>query len=225
LIRLHRVGGRPPVDDELVEIADDGSVSVRRTISRAAAPPGPVGRFTDHLDGEAARRIRDEAKIAAAAGNVDLPVPAGAARDDVQVPGGRAVVPAGAALPVGWTDLAASLRALLTAVQDHPAAALEATLDKSEILELRHLGSDPVDLDLSGLVVRISTWRDDRLINAVESLAAGPRAIVAGRGWRQSIEVQLATPPPGVRRMIELEGVLIGDGQAWRVCSLEARST
>lgn len=75
------------------------------------------------------------------------------------------------------------------------------------------------------LVVRVSTWRDDRLTDAIESRAAGPRAIVAGRGWRQSVEVQLATPPPGVTRRIELEGVLIGDGQAWRVCSLEARST
>jgi hypothetical protein len=225
LIRLHRVGGRPPVDDELVEIADDGSVSVRRTISRAAAPQGPVGRFRDHLDGEAAKRIREEATVAAAAGNVDLPVPAGAARDDVEVPGGRAVGPAGAALPVGWMDLATSLRALLTSVLGHPAAALEATVDKSAVLELRHLGSDPVDLDLSGLVVRVSTWRDDRMIDAVESRPAGPRAIVAARGWRQSIEVQLATPPPGVTRRIELEGLLIGDGQAWRVCSLEARST
>jgi hypothetical protein len=80
----------------------------------------------------------------------------------------------------------------MTAVQSHPVAAL---------------------------VVRVSTRRDDRLIDAVESRAAGPRAIVVGRGWRQSIEVQLATPPPGVTRRIELEGVLIGDGQAWRVCS------
>ena len=224
MIRLHRIGGRPPVDDELVEVADDGSILVRRTISRAAAPAGPVGRFGGQLEAGVAKRIRDEAAAAAAAGNVDLPVPAGAARDDLEVEGARAVGPAGAALPAGWAGLVTSLRGLLTAFASQPVAALEATATGATTLELQHLGSEPLDLDLSGLSVRVSTWRDDRLVDGVDIPATGPRSIVAGRGWRYPVELELAPLPRDATRRFELEGVLLGDGQTWRVCSLEARS-
>lgn len=223
MIRLHRVGGRPPVDDELVEVADDGSILVHRTISRAAAPLGPVGRFGGQLQAGVAQRIRDEAAAAAGAGNVDLPVPAGAARDDLEVTGVRAVGPAGAALPAGWSGLATSLRALLTSFASQPIAALDATVTKATALELRHLGSEPLDLDLSGLAVRVSTWREDRLVDAVDVPAAGPRAVVAGPGWRYPVEVRFEPLSPGATRRFELEGVLLGDGETWRVCSLEAR--
>lgn len=223
MIRLHRVGGRPPVDDELVEVADDGSVSVRRTISRAASPPGPVGRFGGQLKAGVAKRIRDEAAVAAGAGNVDLPLPAGAARDDLEVAGGRAVGPAGAAMPARWSGLSTSLRALLTSFASHPVAAVEGIVTGASALELVHLGSEPLDLDLSRLIVRASTWRDDRLVDAVDIPAAGPRAIVAAPGWRYPVEVDLAPLAPGVTRRFELEGLLLGDGETWRVCSLEAR--
>ena len=69
----------------------------------------------------------------------------------------------------------------------------------------------------------MSTWRDDRIVDAVDIPATGPRTIVARPGWRYPVEIPLAPLALGVTRRFELEGMLLGDGETWRVCSLEAR--
>jgi len=141
LIRLQRWGGRPPRDDELLEIDPDGTFRMRRTVGPATRPATPVGRFGGMLPAASRKALADLAARLEDAPAERNPLPMDASVDELTVDGagGTAAGPAGIAFSGAWGELAQVLRGMLVDLAAHPLAAI-ALASSDEGLRLEHLG-------------------------------------------------------------------------------------
>jgi hypothetical protein len=184
-ITYRRAGGRPPTDDERLRIDADGTYSLVRTVAAEA-----VGRFGGQLP-EGSPDLQALATAVLSAGDLDLRIPPDAPVERISVGERSAVLPTSAEPSAPWGSLVAGLRLLLREGQRQPLAALVLESDGPDHVRLRHAGPEPLDLDLSGLVIRGIVWEGNRVVDRSHwNFDEG--VVHAETGWRT--ELDLAPP-------------------------------
>ena len=220
MIRLQRWGGRPPHDDELLEIDADGTFRMRRTVGPATRPATPVGRFGGVLPAASRKVIVALADRLVDAPAERHPLPMDASIDEVTVEeaGGTAAGPAGIAFGGAWGELARVLRGMLVDLAAYPVAAI-ALVSTAEGLLLEHRGSEPLDLVAGEVALYLDPSSPPaRVPGDVFTTGPSGSAFRAGPGWTLRLPVAMpATPPAEIR----VEGLLVGDGTLWRPAVLE----
>lgn len=179
ILRYTRTDGRrSPAAFEQVQIASDGQVLGWRSVSAPA-----VGSFAgEATPGESA----DAERLASAV--ADLPAPAGvpqpgAPSELVELGAGDAVPVSGVGADASaWLELTEFLRALVERVVDRPYAAVTLEVVNGR-LRLVHLGSAPVELDLSRVEVHLVAWRGDEIVETWTRSVPGPGLVTAQPGW------------------------------------------
>lgn len=177
-VHYERSGGRqPPRDREILEISEDGSFTLWRSVGWATHPPTPVGRFAGHLEPETHQAVRVAAVAAVAAGDLRLLPKPDAAIETVLVDSVRARMGTHEEPPGAWGTLMTHLRQLLGELTNQPQAALGLeVVDGGRSARLIHLGSQPLRLDFNDLTVRAVLWEGYRKVGDWW----------AARGWRPS---------------------------------------
>lgn len=190
-----RSGGRPPADDERLEIAADGEWRLWRTLGGSR-----VGSFRGRLSADRRRRL--EAALVALAAASPESAPESSARragPDAAHEGFRAGrrhlgVPSGGPVRGPWAPLARLLRGwneALTADVAGAAAALELVPGRpGQLPQLARLGSDPLRVWPATLHVEAYARNADGVVVDRVSAGAGvitegPRgdAVATGAGW------------------------------------------
>jgi hypothetical protein len=146
-VRYERSGGRPPRDFELLEIGDDGSFRLWRTVGWER-----TGRFSGQLDKEDRRSLQDEVDAVTTANDLDISAPRDAAIEIVQASGRTASMGHHEEAPEPWRALVGHLRRLVNDLTSQPEAAVEFEVepDASKV-RLRQVGTEALRVDLSGL--------------------------------------------------------------------------
>ena len=220
IARLRRLGGRvPPADNEHLDVAPDGSFSMWRS-----ANTGVAGRFAGSLDGGELAALVEEARAAAAAGDLEVQAFPDDAVERVEVDGAHAEMGGGSQLDGAWAPLVARLHRLLDELTAQPLAAVALQVEQGgRRAALVHRGSQPLHLDLAKLASRAVLWGPEWwLLEDWRSGEAGPAAaappaegaagpgagegaagpVVAGPGW--SLELPFGHGfEPGPGRMIQ----------------------
>lgn len=182
MITFSRAGGmRAPQFRESLEIADDGSFEMWRSVSMASALPSPVGSFAGSLGPAQLKAVKAAAMQAAAAGPMKATVTPDSPVDRIQVDGVAATLGIHNAADGPWKAIVALLRALLKDLTDHPLAAISLQLDGGARLE--HHGSEPLELDLSKLTIKATHWRDRDSEGQWTGTLADSGKVSAGAGW------------------------------------------
>ena len=192
LVSYQRGGGRPPADDERLDIRPDGTFEARRTVGVPKA-----GGFAGSLDEPTLRRLADT--VAAVAGEADavVPTPRDGATEVIEA-GGRQATLGGSAQPPGpWGELAKQLRSLIVGpVLASPRAAVELQAGANEAA-LVHAGSDPLDVDLSLIEIHVvqldrqgipgQRWFATTRTGPNPDVRPPARWVTATPGWRQEL--------------------------------------
>lgn len=187
IVRFVRVGGwSPPPDAESLEVDDDGSFRMWRSVGSPMA-----GRFAGKLEPELLDQLRSEAQQAATGGNLEPNIPPDAAIETVELPGSRAILGSNDPGNDAWAPLLAHLRVLLGELMRSPVSAVGLEVDDAREARLEFRGREPLGLDLSALTVRAVLWGpgyemlDDWSTPAGISKNGG--RIEAGPGWKQAL--------------------------------------
>ncbi len=212
LLTYSRSGGRPPADDELLELRADGSFRARRTVAGAR-----IGSFAGSLPEDVMEAVRGEATACGRGDGPWLETPRDGATETIAIGDeGEVVASMGSnATPGGpWGVLVDHLRALVDSATECPVAALELVADPGRA-SLVAVGSEPFAVDVSTIecsLVRIdaSGVPVDRWGTTAGDAATGqPRWVQAGAGWPLALPLdQGLDPGPGewlqVRVMVTL---------------------
>jgi hypothetical protein len=183
VIAVHRTGGfRPPEFSELLEVADDGTFQMWRSVSMAAPLPSPIGRFAGRLPAPQLSTLSDVAKRAAAEGSRTWLVSPDSPVDRFEVDGVTATLGIHDPGDGAWESFAAMVRPLLGELTASPLAAI--ALDVTDGPALLHQGSGPLTLDLSHLAVRIVHWCEGESQGRWTAPETDRGEVVAGPGWR-----------------------------------------
>jgi len=154
IVDYARIGGRvPPPDNEGLQVADDGSFRMWRSIAPA------VGRFAGKLSPAELSQLKKEAQMAVAAGDVSRPPTMDGSRERFQLDGASATMGNNDDVEGAWGELIRHVRTLLEQLVSMPQAAvgLEVGGD-GRSARLVHLGNKPITVDLSKLSVRAVLW-------------------------------------------------------------------
>jgi hypothetical protein len=220
-VSIVRSGGRTaPPDRERLEIADDGTFTMWRSVRSPA-----VGRFAGRLDGPNAERMRG---LAAAAAALDPPAGKqlpGAATETITVDGVSLRTGSSGGPDGPWGDLVGALRALLRELVTQPAAAiaLEVANDGSSA-KLVHRGEDEIDVDLSALTVRAVVWGPGwEQRGEWSSDEGGPARTTAGPGWSYDLPFGhgLTVNPGDALHAFARFGLFDGDAGVAAMASLD----
>jgi hypothetical protein len=229
LILYTRTGGRlPPRDRERLEIFQNGKFEMWRSVSAASSPISPVGIFRGQVPKNQFDHLEALARAAVQAGDLFIkPVP-DASIDTIQLAEaqarlGRHDQPAGP-----WGELVEVLRQALgtLASQVWSALSLEVSPDGSSA-SLRHLGTDPLRLDLSKLQVRAVLWQQHRKEGdwrMAHRPAEMPGQMEVGPGWVLALPFEHgfeASPGQVIAAYVTLS---LFDKRLPVMVSLEARS-
>lgn len=219
-VSYQRRGGTPPSDHEMLDVSPDGSFRLWRSVVRDTSPP-VIGAFAGALEAAERQALELAVRACRSASAVDLAPPAGAAVEKVDVAGRRSTWAEDASPPEPWGTLAVRLRALVTSLTRHPVAAVALEHDATTA-RLRHIGVEPLELDLSqGVTVRAIRWVDALPAGEWRAPAEGPGSVSAAAGW--SFELPFAHEHgPAEVITAGVDGVLAFDGQFWLACSLES---
>jgi hypothetical protein len=218
LVSYRRHGGRPPPDRELLEVSDDGSFSMWRTIARAFDPPAPIGRFAGTLDPGALERLQAAAEDAARAGDLTEELPAGSAVEETAVGKRTATLPHTASPNGPWGELLGQVRPLLVELTGQPRAAVGLRL--GEGLQLVHLGAEPLRLGLGQVEVRAILWEGYEQRGTWRWAGAlSPDPVDAGPGWM--LEVPFEHGLEGAGELVAYVDLMADDGDGWLTCSLQ----
>lgn len=183
MIGFRRTGGfRPPEFAELLEVADDGTFRMWRSVSMAAPLPSPIGRFAGRLPAPQLGSLSDAAKRAAAQGSRTWLVSPDSPVDRFEVDGASATLGIHDPGEGAWEAFASLVRPLLGELTASPLAAI--ALDVTAGPALLHQGSEPLTLDLSHLTVRIVHWRDGQSEGRWTAPETDAGEVAAGQGWR-----------------------------------------
>lgn len=186
LLRFARRSDAPPPARELLEVADDGSMT--GWLSQGplvGACRGPVP------DLEGLRALVE----AAARSPVPTPgdAPLDATIDALDVAGREHAWPEHEVVAGPWGDLLAAARTLLLdALPAMPAAAVGLAFPGPDRLRLEHRGGAPLVLELGAAWAEVTRWRDGVPVGSAETRDLRLGRVEAGPGW--SAEVPLAVP-------------------------------
>jgi len=176
---------RPPQFRELLEIADDGTFTMWRSVSMASELPSPIGRFAGHVAEVEQMELVVAAKRAADEGSQTRVVTPDSPVDRFGADG------AGATLGIhdrgegAWEVLAGLVRPLLKKLTASPVAAIALQVDDGATLV--HQGTEPLRLDLSRLAVRADHWRGSDSAGRWTSPETDEGDVVASPGWQLSL--------------------------------------
>jgi hypothetical protein len=206
MLRFQRLSGYPPPEREMLDIADDGTFTLWRSM-------GPVvGRFGGKVPD------RDElAALVAAVEGSDPPepgeLPADAATETVETDGGTATVEAGEAVDGPWGDLFAAGRKLADELRDQPVAAIAIEVDASDgVVRLTQRGDGVLPLELDRARVSARAWKDGRQAGGGTTDELGLGRVEAGPGWSTSIDLPDTDAPSGARLTVEASFVADDEG-------------
>jgi hypothetical protein len=190
IIRFHLADSRQmPALAEMVEVADDGAISGWRTVSTSGA-----GWFAGVLPADETAAL--SAAVSAVAG-VSPPsgLPAPEAPTETLELGDGAPVSVEHVVssdPGPWSHLVAAARELLERLTDFPRAAIGISLPTADRARLKHLGTDPLELDLATVTVRATAWRGYyEPAGDWTSVVAGPERVEVGPGWTHDLPLGL----------------------------------
>lgn len=213
MLQLHRVGGMGTRDNERLVIEDDGAFTLWRTVATATRPPTPVGRSAGELSQDNTNAVAVAVATATGAGPGH---PGGAhpgsAFDRLTIRRVEAEVPADAHVDGSWADAYSVARRLLRELAMSPVAGVDLALSGGGS-RLIHVGAEPIELDLSELVVRAARIEDGAAVDHWESTAAGPSVVVAEPGW--FYELPFAHGFGNVAMNASVEGFLLDSGGSW----------
>jgi len=194
-----RTGGRPPVDDERLEVLSDGTFRLWRTLGGER-----VGAFGGRLAADRRRRL--DAAVAAARAEPAASLPPSrprpdAARESFATGTRRLDVGSGTPVPGAWSGLVRLLRRWAVTLTASPVAALALEPSPSGgVPRLVQLGPQGVTLWPATLHVELyGRDRDgivrDRASGGADPEAPAPRgdALAAGPGW--AMELPVGRPP------------------------------
>jgi hypothetical protein len=185
IVRMFRMGGIPPSENEKVVTVDDGRLAVWRSTGVPAA-----GSFVGQLSGPESDAIQALARRCVEAGDLTRAAAPDAAIDTVMLDGARAEV-GHLDRPDGpWGELLDALRPLLDRT-DQPYAAIGLEVSPAgDRASLRHLGEAVVRVDLSRLRVEVrhvTPAGDAAGAWAGEPGEVGGGPVEAGPGWTQEL--------------------------------------
>jgi len=166
MIGYYRGGGfPPPPDNERLEISDDGTFTLWRSLAAATAPLTPVGRFAGSLEPAVYTALRQAAADAATAGDLELELLPDAARETTRVEGACARMGAWTEPDGPWGVLLKQLRPLLGTLTRFPVAAIDIEVSPDYLTgHLFHLGPEPLRLMLSRFSLTAVCWENGRVV-------------------------------------------------------------
>jgi hypothetical protein len=188
MISLTRTGGmRPPRFDERLDIADDGTFQMWRSVSTATLPATPIGRFAGYLSG-AQRTLLDEASRGATGeGSREWSLLPDSPVDRLQLDGVTATLGIHENGDGAWAAPIRLVRQLLVDLTDSPAAAIALEGDSARAA-LVHRGGNPLRVDLSNLSVRAVHWRgSDSQATWATDASYSTGEVIAEPGWRLAL--------------------------------------
>jgi hypothetical protein len=229
IARLRRLGGRvPPADNEHLDVAKDGGFTMWRSTNT-----GVAGRFAGRLDGDELAALVEDARAAAAAGDLDVQPFPDDALERVELDGARAEMGGASQVGGAWAPLVARLHRLLDELTDQPLAAVALQVERGgRGAALVHRGSRPLNLDLSRLASRAVLWGPNWWLledwrwgaaapggadqkaggqapgRAGQEAGAAAGPVVAGPGWSRELPFGHGFEP-GPDRMIQAFAELI----------------
>jgi len=186
-IHFRRSGGmKPPPDRENLQIEDDGSFSLWRSVGWTTSPPTAAGRFEGRLEAAERQKLDKLVKAAAKGDNLQMKVKPDGAIDRLQLGQKSAVLGANDDADEPWYALVELLRELLGDLTRAPKAAVALKVaPDGQSAHLVHQGQEALRLDLSNLTVRAVLW--EGYLNQGDwraKEAAGASApVTAGPGW------------------------------------------
>jgi hypothetical protein len=190
MISLTRSGGlRPPRFHEWLDIADDGTFQMWRSVGTATLPATPIGRFAGRLPDARRESLEEAARSAVREGSrqwsplPDSPV------DHLEVNSATATLGLHDKGDGAWATLIQLVRPLLADLTAAPAAAISLEGDGVGAA-LVHQGSNPLRVDLSNLSVRAAHWRGGESLQTWTSEDLSTQEeVVAESGWRFALPI------------------------------------
>jgi hypothetical protein len=193
LIEFQRSGGRPPADQERLEIEQDGSYNLWRSVGWTTSPPTPVGRFEGKLSQEELASLQDLIKTTTPAGDLQIKAKPDSSVDRIRVGAVNAILGANDEADEPWNGLIEELREWLGTLTRSPraAVALEVAPD-GQSARLVQQGEQALRLDLSKLTVRAVLWEEYLTKGDWSAKAAseGLGEVNAGPGWVLELSFQ-----------------------------------
>jgi hypothetical protein len=180
-LTFERFGGSTPRDDEALEVAEDGSFTARRTIG------GPrIGSFGGRLSKASIGRLRSAVEGVAAAAEITIPTPLHGATEVLSA----AATPSVSDQRFGPKALAAAAAPCACADQgeviDHPLGAVVLVAD-ARTARLVHTGTQPIDVDLGSVRVRVIHMGVDETVRARwNGRRPSTSSTTASRSWQQA---------------------------------------
>jgi hypothetical protein len=190
VLSYRREGGWPPPDHELLEIQDDGSFTLWRTIGRASQPPAPIGGFKGTLTEGERSDLQGLLNRIHQAADIRMPFPPDSAVETIMAAGRTALLPHTGMPGEPWAGLVALARTLLVQLTDRPRAALGLRLtDAGKRVDLVLLGDRSLLVDLSRVSVRAILWSGYEQLGTWESgqLQLGPGPAQLQPGWSREL--------------------------------------
>jgi hypothetical protein len=229
LVLYTRSGGhRPPRDHERLEVFENGAFEMRRSVGAASTPVSPVGLFQGQVPAGFFNELEGLVSAAGKAGSLNVvPVP-DASIDSITIGAfqarmGRHDQPEGP-----WGQLVEALRTALGSLSNQVLAAISLEVSpQGTRARLQHLGSQPVQLDLSQLQVRAVLWQGFKKIGdwRPTSKPAGlPAKIEAASGWVFELPFTHGFDPEPGQEVAAYVVLTLFDGKKPVPVSLEARS-
>lgn len=213
LLQLHRIGGAGTRDNERLVIEDDGGFTLWRTVATATRPATPIGRSAGELSQEDTDAVAGAVHTATGTGpgNRGGAHP-GSAFDRLTIRRVEAEVPADAQVDGSWADAYSVARRLLRELAMSPVAGVDLAIS-GDGARLVHVGAEPIELDLSELVVRAARLEDGAAVDHWECSTAGPSVVVAEPGW--FYELPFAHGFGHVPMNASVEGFLLESSGSW----------
>ncbi len=193
-VAFARLSDAPPPLREMLDVDDDGSWRVWRSVGPA------IGRFAGTGDA-AAGAGREIVELAAAAEGAETPR-GGDSSPDATVDsidlGGRSVSVPYRQTPDGpWGDLFEACRGLLDEAVSHPVAAIGMELAGADRVRLKHRGEEPLPVEFGSAQVEATLWTPDGAFVASGTGRIDAGHVDAGSGW--SLEVPLEGIEPSAK--------------------------
>jgi len=225
MLSYRRTGGHQPSDYETLDVEEDGTFRMWRTIAHASSPPTPVGSFAGTVPPDELEALRADSAAVGKAGDLQLQMPPGSAVERIRVAGATATLPHSGEPDGAWGMLVSRCRRLLVVLTEQPRAALALHLSEDgRKVELGHLGTEPLLLDASTIAVRAVLWIGYEQAGSWEWRASGePSDVEATPGWRSPLPFEHGLEPTETARLAAYVDVQVfaGEDEGWLVCSLE----